>query len=164
MKATGIVRRLDDLGRLVIPKEIRKQYRIKEGDSLEFFIDNDRIIIQKYDLLSQYLEEIQIMCETLEKMYKNSVLFIQEEWLQQYPKKVCEKFIRLCHVHRVTEFGKEQIFINNTNYYSGIIYPIVSYGDWYGAFVIIYDKKVLTKEDLHAVEAFTQFLTRQQEF
>ena len=39
MKSTGIVRRLDDLGRLVIPKEMRRQYRLKEGDSIEFFTD-----------------------------------------------------------------------------------------------------------------------------
>lgn len=56
MKATGIVRRLDDLGRLVIPKEIRKQYRMKEGDSIEFFIDNDRIVIQKFDVMSKHME------------------------------------------------------------------------------------------------------------
>ncbi|MEG0290135.1 MAG: AbrB/MazE/SpoVT family DNA-binding domain-containing protein, partial [Erysipelotrichaceae bacterium] len=60
MKSTGIVRRLDDLGRLVIPKEIRKQFRLKEGDSIEFYIDQDKIIIQKFDLLSRYEEEIKI--------------------------------------------------------------------------------------------------------
>ena len=49
MKTTGIIRRLDDLGRLVIPKEIRKQYRLTEGDSIEFFIENERIVLQKYD-------------------------------------------------------------------------------------------------------------------
>ncbi len=163
MKATGIVRRLDDLGRLVIPKEIRKQYRLKEGDSIEFFIDNDRIVIQKFDLLSRHLEEIKIMCETLEAIYKNSILFIQDEWLNQYRRKVNEKFITRCHVHRITEFSREQIFKDDLNFYGGIIYPVVSYGDWYGSFVIVYDKKTLTKEDLQAVEAFTKFLTRQQE-
>ena len=46
MKSTGIVRRLDDLGRLVIPKEMRRQYRLKEGDSIEFFTDGERIVIE----------------------------------------------------------------------------------------------------------------------
>mgnify|MGYP003308116707 CR=1 FL=1 len=45
MKATGIVRRIDDLGRVVIPKEIRKVHRIKEGDPLEIFTDSDGEII-----------------------------------------------------------------------------------------------------------------------
>lgn len=49
MKATGIVRRIDDLGRLVIPKELRRAYQIEEGDSLEIFTDNEGIIIRKYE-------------------------------------------------------------------------------------------------------------------
>ena len=48
MKATGIVRRVDDLGRVVIPKEIRRIYNISECDSMEIYTDNDRIILKKY--------------------------------------------------------------------------------------------------------------------
>ena len=49
MKATGVVRRIDDLGRIVIPKELRRTMRIKEGDSLEIFIDgSDKVILRKY--------------------------------------------------------------------------------------------------------------------
>ena len=49
MKATGVVRRIDDLGRIVIPKEIRKVLRIKEGDPLEVFTDREgQVILKKY--------------------------------------------------------------------------------------------------------------------
>ena len=49
MKATGIVRRIDDLGRVVIPKEIRRTMRIREGDPLEIFTDNDgEVVFKKY--------------------------------------------------------------------------------------------------------------------
>lgn len=48
MKATGIVRRIDDLGRVVIPKELRRAHFIEEGDPLEFFVDGDKIILRKY--------------------------------------------------------------------------------------------------------------------
>lgn len=47
MKATGIVRRIDDLGRVVIPKEIRRTLRIREGDPLEIFVDRDGEVILK---------------------------------------------------------------------------------------------------------------------
>lgn len=47
MKATGIVRRIDDLGRVVIPKEIRRTLRIREGDPLEIFTDRDGEVILK---------------------------------------------------------------------------------------------------------------------
>ena len=48
MKSTGIIRRIDELGRIVIPKEIRKNLRIKEGENLEIYIENDNIILKKY--------------------------------------------------------------------------------------------------------------------
>lgn len=49
MKATGIVRRIDDLGRVVIPKEIRRTLKISEGDPLEIFIEDDKVVFAKYD-------------------------------------------------------------------------------------------------------------------
>ena len=52
MKATGVVRRIDDLGRIVIPKEIRRTMRIREGDPLEIFTDKDGgVVFKKYSLM-----------------------------------------------------------------------------------------------------------------
>ena len=48
MKATGIVRKIDALGRVVIPKELRDKMYIEDGDPLEIFVENDAIVIQKY--------------------------------------------------------------------------------------------------------------------
>ena len=48
MKTIGIVRRIDELGRIVIPKEIRNTLRIKEGDPVEIFTNKDKIILKKY--------------------------------------------------------------------------------------------------------------------
>ncbi|MBR6815952.1 MAG: AbrB/MazE/SpoVT family DNA-binding domain-containing protein, partial [Clostridia bacterium] len=62
MKATGIVRRIDDLGRIVVPKEIRRTLRIREGDPLEIYTQADgSVILKKYSPvgeLSQYAEEL----------------------------------------------------------------------------------------------------------
>lgn len=52
MKATGVVRRIDDLGRVVIPKEIRKTLRIKEGDPLETTLEQLRILIESLQILA----------------------------------------------------------------------------------------------------------------
>ena len=49
MKATGIVRRIDELGRLVIPRELRRTLHIDERDPLEVFVDTDKIILKKYE-------------------------------------------------------------------------------------------------------------------
>ena len=57
MKATGIVRRIDDLGRIVIPKEIRRTLRIRETDPLEIFTDKEgEIILKKYSPIKQCIE------------------------------------------------------------------------------------------------------------
>ena len=58
MKATGIIRRIDALGRIVIPKEMRKSLRIKEGENLEIFVDsNDNIVLKKYSAIKN-LEDL----------------------------------------------------------------------------------------------------------
>jgi transcriptional pleiotropic regulator of transition state genes len=49
MKATGIVRKVDDLGRIVIPKELRKTFEIEKDDSLEIFVDGGLIVLRKYE-------------------------------------------------------------------------------------------------------------------
>ena len=71
MKATGIVRRIDDLGRVVIPKEIRRTMRIREGDPLEIYTDRDgEVIFKKYSPIgelntfaAQYAETLHKTCE-----------------------------------------------------------------------------------------------------
>ena len=57
MKATGIVRRVDDLGRVVIPKEIRRSVGIREGEALEIFVEDKKVIFQKYNLSEEILSE-----------------------------------------------------------------------------------------------------------
>ena len=66
MKATGIVRRIDDLGRVVIPKEIRRTMRIREGDPLEIFTTRDgEVIFKKYSLIGGLEDFAAQFCDTL---------------------------------------------------------------------------------------------------
>ncbi len=66
MKATGIVRRIDDLGRVVIPKEIRRTLRIREGDPLEIFVDHDgEVILKKYSPIGELGEFAQEYADSL---------------------------------------------------------------------------------------------------
>lgn len=75
MKATGIVRRIDDLGRVVIPKEIRRTMRIREGDPLEIFTDrNGEVIFKKYSPIGELTAFAGQYCETLYKTCGLSVI------------------------------------------------------------------------------------------
>ena len=68
MKATGIVRRIDDLGRVVIPKEIRRTFHIKEGDSLEIYTDKDgEVIFKKYSPMGELASFAGQICDSLHK-------------------------------------------------------------------------------------------------
>ena len=74
MKATGVVRRIDDLGRIVLPKELRRTMRIKEGDSLEIYIDGtDQIMLKKYSPVQNMNE---FVSEFVESVYSSNKLDI----------------------------------------------------------------------------------------
>ena len=75
MKATGIVRRIDDLGRVVIPKEIRRTMRIREGDPLEIYTDREgEVIFKKYSPIGELASFASQYAETLHKSCNMSVI------------------------------------------------------------------------------------------
>ena len=74
MKLAGIVRRIDELGRIVIPKEIRKTLHIKNGENLEIFINDETIVLKKYSELGNIKELSDNICETLNNYLKANVL------------------------------------------------------------------------------------------
>lgn len=65
MRTTGIVRRIDELGRVVIPKEIRKTMRIKEGEELEVLVQDDALLLKKYSPVKNVLESATAYCNIL---------------------------------------------------------------------------------------------------
>jgi stage V sporulation protein T len=66
MKSTGIVRRIDDLGRVVIPKEIRQTLRIKEGDALELWLDGNTICFKKYNVIAPFEDNLKAIVDMLD--------------------------------------------------------------------------------------------------
>ena len=80
MKATGIVRRIDDLGRVVIPKEIRRTMRIREGDPLEIYTDREgEVIFKKYSPIGELTSFAGQYAETLNKICGFSVLITDRD-------------------------------------------------------------------------------------
>lgn len=76
MKATGIVRRIDDLGRVVIPKEIRRTLAIREGDPLEIYTTDGGVLFRKYDSIDEAVRIV--IANGLEKEAHGKV--IDEKW------------------------------------------------------------------------------------
>ena len=155
MKATGVVRRIDDLGRIVIPKEIRKTLRIKEGDPLEIFTDKDgEIILKKYSPIGELSEFAINYAETLAKTTghiacitdKDTVIAVsgapKKEFLQQNLSSELEEIMDQKEIY--TSKGNNEVSLpitQNDNqerkYNSQVVYPIVSQGDSIGSIILI---------------------------
>ncbi len=162
MKATGVVRRIDDLGRVVIPKEIRKTLRIKEGDPLEIFTDREgQVILKKYSPIGELSEFATGYAETLAKTTghiacitdKDTIIAVsggsKKEFLEQDVSQELEKLMEEKEVYTSKENSDIAMPItknekNDKKYNSQIVYPIISNGDTIGT-VILMSKDTNTK-------------------
>ena len=170
MKATGIVRRIDELGRVVIPKEIRRTLRIREGDPLELFTDRDELMLKKYSPIASVerfaegtaksLNEqsgcVAVICDT------DSVLSVAGQGKKGLlSKTVSEKMTEIMTSRRsylankaeggeVLPVAEEQ----EEDYTAQIVVPIVASGDCLGAVVL------LSREEGAILEAASVKLAR----
>ena len=81
MKSTGVVRRIDDLGRIVIPKEIRKTLRIRDGESLEIFTDNEAITLKKFSVSNDLTEISQALLDTVSNTIRKNMIVTDRDYV-----------------------------------------------------------------------------------
>ena len=74
MKSTGVVRRVDDLGRIVIPKEIRRTLRIRDGEALEIFVDSEMIALKKFSKMTDMTEVSKELVDIINGSINKTVL------------------------------------------------------------------------------------------
>ena len=79
MKSTGVTRKIDDLGRIVIPKEIRKNLGIRDGESLEIFTEEDNIILKKHSEIQKFEELSASLSELIETTFKINVIITDRQ-------------------------------------------------------------------------------------
>ena len=177
MKATGIVRRIDDLGRVVIPKEIRRTLRIREGDPLEIFVDRDgEVILKKYSPISELIDFAKAYAEALFDSLGSPVLICDRDTYitvagsskKDYLNRSISDLVENTMEDRNTtlETQKSQIslvegFTEEVQSYT--IGPIVANGDPMGAVVIFSKEGILGEVERKAVETAAGFLARQME-
>lgn len=177
MKATGIVRRIDDLGRVVIPKEIRRTLRIREGDPLEIFVDRDgEVILKKYSPIRELGDFAKEYAEALYDSLGQPVLICDRDQFiavaggskKDYLNKNISELIEKAMDDRSTVLETEGRDIEiakgyEENISSHTIAPIVANGDTIGAVVILSKEKSLGEVEQKAVETAAGFLARQME-
>ena len=181
MKATGIVRRIDDLGRVVIPKEIRRTLRIREGDPLEIFTDRDGgVILKKYSPIEELTNFSKEYCDSLQHFIGHVVLIsdkyafvsvsgaAKKEYIERKVSSELEKVMEGRKTVLLNKSNNSVIPLHNdddeANYNSQVISPIIAEGDQIGAVIIISKEDVeLGEVETKLVETAAAFLGKQME-
>ena len=122
MKATGIVRRVDDLGRVVIPKEIRRTLKIREGDPLEILIEKNCVCFKKYSTLGSFSEDILRVAQDMAQRTVNHQIAIYD------------RDSKVSGPNSYSSYVDESWEDNSTSFeYEGMgVYPIISDDELYG--------------------------------
>ena len=179
MKATGIVRRIDDLGRVVIPKEIRRTMRIREGDPLEIYTDNDgEVIFKKYSPIGELAAFASQYADVLLKGTDLPVIICdrdicvaaagipRKEVLERRITSQVEELMTQRHSH-VTSAGdgKHVTVLEGVEKPASIIIPILTSGDVAGAVCLLAPENgaVPTEADVKLAQVAAAFLGRQME-
>ncbi len=181
MKATGIVRRIDDLGRVVIPKEIRRTLRIREGDALEIFTDRDgAVILKKYSPVGEITD---FAGECAEAIYgalgctaavsdKDMIVAAGGPGRRELTEKPLSGDIdalmkrrEKAVLNKATDSRFYSVTGSNEPYTSQVVVPIIAEGDAVGS-VILLSKEERAKmgaAELKVAETVAGFIGRQME-
>ena len=147
MKQTGVTRKIDELGRIVIPKEIRKNLGIRDGEALEIFTSEDSIILKKYFEVRKYEDLSSKLCELIKNIYNvDLVITDREKVITSSNKDIVEntklnnKFLDLID-NREMFISREILTINLGIDISGnfTVIPIIASSDSLGLVIIISD-------------------------
>ncbi|CAM3098813.1 stage V sporulation protein T [Paenibacillus sediminis] len=179
MKATGIVRRIDDLGRVVIPKEIRRTLRIREGDPLEIFVDRDgEVILKKYspigelgDFAKEYAESLYESTSHITIISdRDNVIAVaggsKKEYLDKQVGSILENSMDNRKTILETSAGTYEISKDHPETLSSfVIAPIISSGDPIGTVVLLSkDESVkMSQLEMRLAETAAGFLGKQME-
>lgn len=179
MKATGIVRRIDDLGRVVIPKEIRRTYRIKVGDPLEIFVEKDGgVVFRKYSPLGELQDSAGLICESVSKNTGRATAVTDRDLivaLSGAPRRDLLERPFTGEIEAIMEGRKPYNYTpgtpriypteGETRFYVGAAAPVITQGDLMGCVLVLLDETspAPTESDQKIAQIAAAFLAKQME-
>ena len=177
MKATGIVRRIDDLGRIVIPKEIRRTLRIREGDPLEIYTEKDGgVIFRKYSPIGDLQDFAAQICESIGKNTETIAAVADRDAIialsgapkrELMDKRNSAQLEALMEQRRTYQYTPGEAMIpaseESEKYHVGVAAPIISQGDLMGCVMLLLDDKerTIAAGDKKLAQAMAGFLGTQ---
>ena len=179
MKATGIVRRIDDLGRVVIPKEIRRTLRIREGDPLEIYTEKDgEVIFKKYSPMGDLADFAGQICDAIGKNTghiaavcdRDSIIAVAGAPRRELMDKRCsqelERLMEARRNYRAQEGDGPVYAVDGLERYRlGVAAPILAEGDLMGCVLLLLgpEDAPLGEAEQKLVQTVAGFLGRQME-
>lgn len=162
MKATGIVRRIDDLGRVVIPKEIRRILRIREGDPLEIYTNSSgEVILKKYSPINELGQFAGEYAETASTVLEATVIVSDTDQIVAVAGGNKSEYMDQKIDHELDKIIQDKISFHND---TKIILPILTHGDAIGSITILPKKnRALGDSEFKAAEIGAAFLAKQME-
>lgn len=174
MKTTGVVRRIDDLGRIVIPKEIRRTLRIHDGESLEIFVDNEIITLKKYSSLNELANVSKILVESINKEINKDIIITDRDNViaasgvnkKKYMGKNISSYLEnVINDRKSVRIFNEKVKIvddveEDCNY---IIYSIIANGDAVGSAIIVSLENNISESEEKLIKIVAEFLGKHVE-
>ena len=174
MKSTGMIRKIDDLGRIVIPKEIRKTLKIREGETLEIYVEGDRIILSRYAPLGDFIEDIVALSESVSNNTDSNICitdakqvviatgYLEKEYLyKDITKELLEKIDERMlwqnkGENRVRIIENDEV-VKNCNQ---VTMPIIYEGSVLGSVILLTNdtNKKITETELRLVKVMSDYL------
>lgn len=163
MKNTGVIRKIDELGRIVIPKEIRKNLNIRNGEDVQIYIEEDRIILKKYQKILSIKENAQKYLNSFSKFIASDIYVTDKEKVIASSSKsyidegIDSKVISLINDRR-QEIGKGITFgVNKLDKYY-FLYPVIVDADAIGAIIAVGDVEINDKDKV-VIEVLNSILS-----
>lgn len=172
MKTTGVVRRIDDLGRIVIPKELRRTLRIRDGESLEIFVENEMIALKKYSSMNDLREISNDLVNTINQVILKNIIITDRDRVisssnnikGRYLDKNISKYLeqKLNNRESVIEKSMHDVELIDgiKEKYAFVISPIIMNGDAIGNVVIFSDTESITDSDIKLSSITSTFLAK----
>ncbi len=172
MQQTGMVRKIDDLGRLVLPKEIRKNLRIRNGDYLEFIMQNEYLILKKHSKLKDLTNFSQELVDSVYQFLKHDIFIADKDKIIAYSGNDKKKYLgqEISYDLENAIQRRESLLENHIKYLSitkDIIIncsyvrdSIIVEGDAVGIIVMFSEDNKLTDSDMRVIKILSSFLNK----
>ncbi len=163
MKSRGIIRKIDHLGRLVIPKEIRDVQHINNGEEVEILVEDDTISIKKYSSLTNFEKIIEAIYKTASRycsiIITNTYEVIRGNNILNNSDLLEKKFYKIINERKTFIIEKEKLQItDNFIIEKGIIKPIIINGDLYGSIVLILNRDNNYKKEIEMLNILVKIV------